>query len=585
METYLPIIKTILAEWLQLTLTYPLYAAALATAVWLLTAIIYSIKVVSLKKAAKTAEKAHIAVQNNLNTLLNTSQQQIQLMQEELTANTEQMQKDQQLAQSEAERANRSENLLSQRNQQVAWIIQALATGFDLGERPLPVMADIKAEDLWQQHDRVINLLTTRLRNEQQAKTELQQSYQTETLKRTELESVIETLQTTLATKTRQVSSLEQMLEEQKSMFQQQQDKAQQALTQTQNNHLLELTRLTELQKQALELNNTRQQLTQVEEKFTAADTLITEPETIKPIDQVKVEPQPALVKLVENEAIIELKTTDKEVPPAPSNIEQPVNSVKEQTSGVSQQASLKIEQPSESPSKFQFGKLKNLLGSKKQPSEQIKQAEADIQPVPLNIEQPPVSPVKTSGVTGKLKNLFGKTKQEPITAQPESVETRRYEEAIQPAPSKAEQLSVYPAKDQLRNLPDSKQQPEETKQEKPEIQPAPMEAGQPPVSPVKDRYGKTKYYFGDINQQSETTKQDVEETQPSPAEVEKPSASPAEGQLGKLKNLFGSKQKPKDTKQVEEAIKPAAVEMDLPPVSPAKGKLAKFKNLFGKAK
>ena len=584
METYLPIIKTILADWLQLTLTYPLYAAALATSVWLLTAIIYSIKVVSLKKAAKAAEKAHIEVQNNLN----TSQQQIQLMQKELTANTEQMQKDQQLAQREAERASRYEDILSQRNQQVAGIIKSLATGFDLGELPLPVMADIKADGLWQQHDSVITLLTTRLRNEQQAKTELQQSYQAETLKRAEIEAVIETLQTTLATQTRQVSSLEQMLEEQKSMLQQQQDEAQQALIQIQEKHLAELARLTELQQQALELVNTRPQLTQLEEKLTAKDALITQPETIKPIDQVKAEPQPALVKPVENEAIIELKTTDEEVPPAPSDIEQPVNSVKEQTSGVSQQASLKIEQPSESPAKFQFGKLKNLLGSKKQPSEQIKQAEADIQPAPLNIEQPPVSPVKTSGVTGKLKKLFGKTKQEPITAKPEPTETRHNEEAIQPAPSEVEQPSVYPAKDQLgkvTNLPDSKQQPEETKQEKPELQPAPMEAGQPPVSPVKDRYGKTKYYFGDINQQSETTKQDVEETQPSPAEVEKPSASPAEGQLGKLKNLFGSKQKPKDTKQVEEAIKPAAVEMDLPPVSPAKGKLAKFKNLFGKAK
>ena len=98
METYLPIIKTILSDWIQLTLNNPLYAAALATVVWLLTAILYSIRIASLKKKNIASEKARIEMQNNLN----TAQQQMQLMQEELTANTEQMEKDKQLAQKEA---------------------------------------------------------------------------------------------------------------------------------------------------------------------------------------------------------------------------------------------------------------------------------------------------------------------------------------------------------------------------------------------------------------------------------------------------------------------------------------------------
>ena len=36
METYLPIIKATLSDWIQLTLNNPMYAAALAIAVWLL---------------------------------------------------------------------------------------------------------------------------------------------------------------------------------------------------------------------------------------------------------------------------------------------------------------------------------------------------------------------------------------------------------------------------------------------------------------------------------------------------------------------------------------------------------------------
>ena len=276
-------------------------------------------------------------------------------------------------------------------------------------------------------------------------------------LKRAEKEALIETLQTTLATQTSQLSKLEQALEEQKSMLQQQQDKAQQVLSQTLEKHLAELARLTELEQQALELVNTRQQLTQLEEKLNAKDALITQLEKNKPVDQVKVQPQPALIKQEEIETIIELQKTDEEVPPAPSDI-----------------------------------------------------------------EQQPVSPVKeqTGGVTGKLKNLFGKTKQEPITAEPESLKQNRMNQKFSLRHWTVEQPPVSAAKGQfgkLKNLFGSKQQPEETKQEEPEIQPAPVAVEQPPVSPVKDQYGKSKYFFGDIKQQSEDTKQDEAETQPAP--------------------------------------------------------------------
>ena len=359
METYLHIIQAILSDWILMTLNNPVYSVALAIAVFLLAAIIYSIRIASLNEQIAVSEKARVEMENNLN----TAQQQMQQMQEELTANTGQMEQAKQLAQKEAERAAGLEEQLSQRNQQVAGIIQSLHTRFDLGERPLPVMGDIKAEGLWQQHDRVINLITTRLQSEQQAKTELQQSYQAETVKRAEKEALLETLQTTLATQTSQLSKLEQALEEQKSLLQEQQDKAQQVLSQTLEKHQAELARLTELEQQALELVNTRQQLTQLEEKLNAKDALITQLEKDKSVEQVKEPAQPAPLKQEKIETIIELPKTEEEVPPAPPDI-----------------------------------------------------------------EQQPVSPVKeqTGGVAGKLKGLFGKTKQEPITAEPEPVETRQ---------------------------------------------------------------------------------------------------------------------------------------------------------------
>ena len=79
METYLHIIQAILSDWILLTLDNPVYAAALAIAVFLLTAIIYSIKIGSLKNINIASEKARVEMENNLN----TAQKQMQQMQEE----------------------------------------------------------------------------------------------------------------------------------------------------------------------------------------------------------------------------------------------------------------------------------------------------------------------------------------------------------------------------------------------------------------------------------------------------------------------------------------------------------------------
>jgi hypothetical protein len=440
METYLHITQAILSDWLQQTLNDPFYAAALAALVFLLTAMLYSIRVASLKKANVVAEKARIEMQNNLD----TAQQKMQLMQEELTATLGQMEKDRHLAQKEAERAEKFEEQLTQRNQQVAGIIQSLHTSLDLGERPVPLMGDIKAEGLWQQHDRVINLLTTRLRSEQQAKTELQQSCQAETVKRAEKEALLETLQTTLATQTGKLFKLEQTLEEQKFILQEQQDKAQQILSQTLEKHLAELARLPELEQQALELVDTRQHLTQLEEKLNAKDALITQLEKDKSVEQVKVQAQPAPLKQEKIETIFELPKTEAEIPSAPSDIEQQlVSSVKKQAGGVA-------------------GKLKGLFGKGKQETitaesaaVETRQYEEEIQSARVDVGEQPVAPVKEqkAGVTGKLKGLFGKAKQEPTTAEPELLETRRYEEETQPASVGENQPAVGVAKAQFGKI------------------------------------------------------------------------------------------------------------------------------------
>ncbi|MEY3288368.1 MAG: hypothetical protein RLZZ419_610 [Pseudomonadota bacterium] len=526
METYLPIIQSTFSDWILLTQSNPLYALAIAILTWLLTAILYSINISALKKQLIDSENSHSEAQNKLNSAINTAQQQAQKMREELAANTEQMQKDRQLFQHEAERAEKLEQQLSQRNKEIAGIIQTLATSFDLGERPVPIMGDIKAEDLWQQHDRVINLLSTRLRSEQQAKSELQKSYQAETERCANTEALINTLQTVLATQTGQLSKLELAIEEQKSLLQQQQDQAEQVLSQTLEKHLSELARLTELEQQTLDLVNAKPQLTHFEEKITTKDTLIGEPEKAKSVDPVKEQVQPVIIKQEEKETSIELKKIDETVSPAPVVAEPlTVSPVKQQTSQVAEKIN------------GLFGKTGEERINAEPEVTEIKRDKQEIQSAP--VEQQPISSAKSQ--LGKLKNMFGKTSPKPIKVDPVFIETKQIEEKIQPVPVAVQQS---------------------------------------PVSTAKNLFGNKNYFFGDV-------KEEEVKVQPAPATLEQPPVIPAKGQLGKLKSLLGSKQQPEDTQlaKAETQPAPAPVVVEQPQVNPDKGKLGKLKSLFGKIK
>lgn len=191
METYTPIIQATLAEWLQLTIDHPLYAAALVIGVWLLTAMLYSIKTAGLNKKIIASEQARTAAETNLS----TAEQQRQQAQDDTLAITEQLEQQQQATNAEKQHALAVEQQNAQRNQQITAIIQRLASSFDIGERPVTVIDNLKADDLWQQHDKVISKLIEALRIEQLAKTELERFYQAEKTKLAETEAKLISLQ------------------------------------------------------------------------------------------------------------------------------------------------------------------------------------------------------------------------------------------------------------------------------------------------------------------------------------------------------------------------------------------------------
>ncbi|TAK59908.1 hypothetical protein [Methylobacter sp.] len=400
MQTYLPFIKSLLSEWYLTTLNNPLYAAALAAAVWLLTATLYSIRIASLKRKKAASEKAGFES-------LNAMQQQLQQSQEALAETVEQMEKAQHAAQDETQRALALEQLIYQRNQQVAGTIQTLATNFDLGERPLLASEDVKADSLWQQHDKVVTQLIERLRTEQQAKIELQQTCQAETaklaeqtVKLVEKEALLEVLQTTLAAHTNQLSKLEQTLEEQRAILQQQ-NNAQQILSETLKNFQPVTTQrlAPEPAQPVVKPVEIYQQPIQHTAPPAIEETLIAQPVPEKQVEQVIQEPQASVPS--EEETQIELTTTDEAVIPAfPDMNSQPVE---EETSS----APSDLEQQPVTPAKGSLGKIKNLFGKKQQPVKTEPQwtAETSSETQPSSADQQP----DDQKAPGKLKGFYSK--------------------------------------------------------------------------------------------------------------------------------------------------------------------------------
>ncbi|MDO9270686.1 MAG: hypothetical protein Q7T96_16410 [Methylobacter sp.] len=416
MQTYLPFIKAMLSEWYLFTLNNALYAAVLAATVWLLTALLYSFRIAAIKRGKAAGEKAAIKT-------LNDTQQQLRLSQEELATSVEQMENAQSAAQAETQRALALEQLIYQRNQQIAGTIQTLATSFDLGERPLLASEDVKADSLWQQHDKVIMQLIERLRTEQQAKIELQQTCQTATAKLAEKESLLNALKSTLDNHTNQLSKLEQALEEQKSMLQQQND-TQLVLSDTLKNFQPAVTSpaepKVEPKPEIFRAVNDWQQPIQITENTAVEEPLIAQPEPGQQVEQINAVPEAAFTRQVE-ETPMESVRAIEEVEPLDWVLDDDLQPVARKTPS----ASSIREQQAVAPSKGSFGKIKGLFG--KQPAQTIEPQPAVEEDTyaSLDMEQQPVIPAK--GSVGKIKNLFGK-KQQPVKTEPQWIDTQPVE-------------------------------------------------------------------------------------------------------------------------------------------------------------
>jgi len=426
METYLPLIQATLAEWLQLTLDHPLYAAALVIGVWLLTAILYSIRIAGLNKKNRLSEQARTSAE----TTLTTTQQQLQQAQDELVATTEQHQ---QLVETEKQRATTAELQLAQRNQDIAATVQSLASNFDIGERPLTVPENLKADDLWQQHDKVIKQLIERLRTEQQAKTELEKFYQAEKTKLAETDAKLVSLQANLDSQT----SLVLALQTQTTTLQQQQNDTQRDLTEALKKHQADLARLLQLEQQA-------SQFTHIQPQNVAPIAPVAPTPVVQPINDVTIEEPVQSLSVAVDEATAKMQDLFKKSPePATPEIEVTTASVqaieqpeiKPESPVIAPELVAIVEPVAETPEKT--GKVSALKGMyQKFTTSKAAQAESApavsvIEPAPeIKVDAVAEAPEKSSKESA-LKGLYQKF----ATSKTESVEPAPVVSAVEPEP------------------------------------------------------------------------------------------------------------------------------------------------------
>jgi len=385
MQAYLPIIQDQLFQWYQFTLDNAAYAAALVTSVWLLTVLFYRIRIAFINRRNRIKAKE---AQNSID----AAQQQAQKLQEELSANTARMEESEIAANTATQRALDLERRITEHNIKLNDSLRALTISFNLDRPASSAEGDLESEGLWQQYSAAIAQLTERLRAEQQAKTELQQAYQSETAKLAEKKTLLETLQAQLDAQTHQLAGLK----EQNTLLQRQiSDSAQKRQS--------DMARLAELEKLAVEWAHAKTQPLQLEEKVFAQNVFLDQLEKAEQSQPSMIEQQHAPAELKEASAI-----------------------------------AMDIEQPSLTPANNPInevnGKIAHIFSSKEQIAKLDEEAAVEpvaadktgeeLQPVPAEsnmeaIQAEPSRPAsrpdedKASNLSGKLKHMFGTARQQ----------------------------------------------------------------------------------------------------------------------------------------------------------------------------
>ena len=455
MEVYLPMIESVLRDWYQLTLAHQEYATSLALAVWLLTAMFYSIRIYFLKKTNAINLKARMVLQSSLE----AAQQQLQTVQEQLAANTEQLETVQAEVTTQTQRASALEEKIVQGHRQLIDGIKSLAASFEVAEPALPAANDLQSGDLWPRYTAFGAQISERFKTEQQGKTELQLALWTETSKLAEKEALLGPLQLRLDAQTEQLSKLELAVEEQKILREREQASAGKRLAEMVEKQQAELAAYADGAKRpvAAVTSQAPQAAAQTESKINVvSEAPVMQVRPVEVVEPVVAVAPPAPVeqpKIVEQQVAL---AANKPVVAEPVTAKQSsVDKLAEKSGGFG-----KFKQMLNN-TMAQMAKLDQKLGTQtasaselieeeiEQIAAPVVEAVAEIREASVELAHDAVEAVEASaaGVGSRLKNLFGKSKPaaSPVAVQALAVEPEPepiVEAALaEPAPAKPDRL------------------------------------------------------------------------------------------------------------------------------------------------
>lgn len=402
LSSYLPFFEQLLTEWSRLTLQNVAYAVSLTLAVWLITAIFYSLRISFLKRRISRSEKTRLATQSDLD----AAQQELQTLQAALTTASA----DLEAAQAATDDAEQNAKALEQRvksgNRQLAESLVSLASVFEITPpNPLNV-DDAQAEGVWQQFDEITGKISERFRNELQIKTQLQLANQLETSKLAEKEQLLGILQNRLDEQARKLAEVDAAIEEAKSLRQQQQQ-AEQQLAALQQQHQAELASVKAATSSSTEIK-------QSAPLSPALQPAATKPaEIVQPVVATAIE-KPASAIVTEQANREPLKTEAPVVKPVAVQPASPVK-VKSPATGGKLKSFFgnTIEKFAKLDEKF-GGQGKQLVAEEPSASEIVELSSPVVEPIqtPEMTPQPsPAAVAPSSGMADKFKSLLGRKK------------------------------------------------------------------------------------------------------------------------------------------------------------------------------
>jgi len=426
LQELMPFLEQLSQQWLQLTLDNVAYAVALGASVWLVSAIIYNLRISAFKRRHVREQQAHQETQ----TRLESTQQELNAAQAQAGELSTQLEQSQQELGSKTQRIAELEQHLQTSQHKLVDGFASLVEKFELIET-LPGKNDSNIEAIWERCNAIIERIGERFGNEQQAKARLQLDVQAEKIKTADKELLANNLQTQLNNQAEQIAQLERSVAEQTALRAELDDVKRQ-LAGEQARQASASARIAELERQT--------PTTATATPLSPAPTVVSD----KPAATPAVVERPA----AESAVVAESPTIVNEVAiPDQSSVEEPAAPIEipqatvVETTPVQASAAAVVESPAPSANAGK-SKWKNLFGNAMQQLSSIDE----------KLGSPGTSTAKPVSETPRQETAEVApvvTIQEPVRVEPVAIDI----EKIKPAPVKVQPATATSDKKSWKNM------------------------------------------------------------------------------------------------------------------------------------